>query len=154
MRTLLVGLDNPHAEDPGMALYPLPRGATGDRVCGLIAEVVDGYTIADYLRDFGRANLYPVGRAFAGRGATQVDRLMARWVLAYARAAGFQNLVIFGDRLLRAFDLERGSGWPKVHHLPHPSGRNTYYNDQRHRREAGELLAGLRERRHEDTADS
>lgn len=51
-RTWLVGMNNPYSTDPGYALYPEPRGATGDRLC----RVILGMKPQEYLRHFIRRN--------------------------------------------------------------------------------------------------
>ncbi len=72
-RPLLVGLDNPHSNDPRMALYPTPN-TTGARLVDLIGETVHNYSRQEYLRDFSRTNLYPTKRAVIGAGSVRADR--------------------------------------------------------------------------------
>ena len=51
-RVLLVGEVNPYGADPRMALYHLPRGASGDR----LREIL-GLDDATYIRRLSRVNL-------------------------------------------------------------------------------------------------
>ncbi len=171
MRTLLVGLDNPHSGDPKHALSPLPAGATGGRIVEFIQENLTEYTVRDYLRDFDRVNLYPSKAAATGKGATKLDRLMAKWCLIYSVASGHQNIVLFGNRVRSAFsDIVELADEPvlncqtidadwltKGHRItfytmPHPSGRNRWYNDKRNQLLVADRLANLRERRHRERA--
>jgi len=158
MRTLLVGLDNPHSNDPKNALAPLPSEATGGRIVELIQQSLPDYTIKDYLREFHRINLYPIKMAASGKGATKADRMMAQWCLMYAMRAGYENVVLFGNRVKAAF-ADIAPEWPNdcdycrvgdtisFWYVPHPSGRNRFYNDVRNRVKVGLLLSNLRERR-------
>jgi len=169
MRTLLVGLDNPHSTDPKNALAPLPANATGSRIVEMIQTSLTDYTMRDYLRDFDRLNLYPIKAAASGKGATKTDRLMAQWCLMVAVVAGYDNIVLFGNRVRAAFadiveldaDLALDyrtidADWlVKGHRLtffavPHPSGRNRWYNDKRNQVAVGDTLMRLRERRHKE----
>ena len=161
MRTLLVGLDNPHSGDPKRALAPLPSDATGGRIVDLIQTSLTDYTMKDYLRDFDRVNLYPIKMAASGKGATKTDRLMAQWCLMYAMRGGYENVVLFGNRVKAAF-ADITPEWPNESdycrvgdtisfwYMPHPSGRNRWYNDKRNQLLVGERLAQLRERRHRE----
>lgn len=56
-KPLLVGESNPYGSDPKFALYPEPRGASGDRLCRMIMGLSDG----TYMARFDRVNLC-VGR--------------------------------------------------------------------------------------------
>lgn len=159
MRTLLVGLDNPHSKDPSMALYPLPREATGWRIVQLIKQHDDDYSKGKYLLDFARCNLHPVGRAPSGAGARAKDRDAAMFVMYMAAQLNVDEVVAFGRRVTGAFSefctppeflqskpIERGHRIVRLWSLPHPSGRNYWYNDIDNARAAGRLLCDLRHR--------
>ena len=177
MRTLLVGLDNPLSDDSTKALLPIPERGSGGRIVELIEAglkadgMAESYSVRDYLRDFHRVNLYPIRQAATGKGATKLDRLMAQWCLMYAVVAGYQNIVLFGNRVRSAFAdivelgaedtldcqiidadwFERGH---KIafHTVPHPSGRNRFYNEPENCLLVGRRLADLRERRNKERA--
>lgn len=160
MRTLLVGLDNPHSTDPTMALFPRPIGATGDRIVKLIRSAVSPYPTHHYLSDFARCNLYATGRAATGRGRTAIDHQLAGHVLLLADALGAQNVVAFGRRVSEAFSpycamvpdycksivIKFRDRPLELFTLPYPSGRNYWYNDEKNYEQAGAVLAGLRDR--------
>lgn len=118
---LLLGEANPYyAGDDGMALYPLPRGASGHRLMTLL-----GLSVDDYLRLFDRANLC------RGVWATSVARVRAVEVLAEGRPV----VVTLGARVARALGCEfrphtvQRSGNTAVAVLPHPSGRSRHWSE-------------------------
>lgn len=157
-KALLVGLDNPHNLDPRCALSPYPEDKTGGQIVKLIDEVlVDPYTPRMYLRDFARLNMYPTRRAAEGRGRTKNDFDAFAQVLYLTDITNPPDVVMFGQRVVDAFNsmLEEDLTWLKscvvigaarrrFWALPHPSGRNYWYNDVDNRRAAGELLRSLR----------
>jgi hypothetical protein len=162
MRTLLVGLDNTQTGDPTTALHPLPETGSGGRIVDLIRAAMGDYNMGMYLRDFHRVNLYPGKLAASGKGATKMDRLMAAWCTMYAVEAGYDNIVVFGNRVRSAFaevvDLSKVKNCDCLNIrlsgrlvtfwvVPHPSGRNRWYNDFNNCELVGELLFRLRERR-------
>ncbi len=167
MRTLLVGLDNPHSINPRDALLPAPGigNGTGGRIVEMIREgaprALADYSLEDYERDFDRVNLYPVQNAINGKGATKADRMMAQWCLMYAMRGGYENVVLFGNRVKAAF-ADVTPEWPNdsdycrvgdtisFWYVPHPSGRNRFYNEPANRKAIGKRLATLRERRREE----
>ncbi len=162
--TLLVGLDNPHSRDPRFALYPAPAGCAGYRLHHFIATEASAnhrYSRAQYLKDFDRVNLYPSGRAKNGKGATEMDRAMGSWVVMYADQGEHRAVVLFGERVRLAVNHlvelvpEEGEDIAFAEHqgasgtiifcsMPHPSGRNHWYNDVEHKQLAGRILAGFR----------
>ena len=169
MRPLLVGLDNPHSVNPRDALLPTPGigNGTGDRIVELIRESeprnLSEYSIENYERDFDRVNLYPIQNAVNGKGATKADRMMAQWCAMYAVQGGYQNVVLFGNRVWGAFaDIVQGTDEKTLVRLgnrdlmfwvvPHPSGRNKFYNAADNRKSVGKCLASLRERRQKERA--
>ena len=161
MTTLLVGLDNPHSEDPRFALYPRPEGATGDRIVELIAEHLGEYQAAAYLQDFVRANLYGIRRAATGPGQKRCDVDQAANVMLLAAAHHSDDVVLFGRRVTEAFEVFSGRKLENMESavneycerpvrfwsVPHPSVRNAWYRKKRNRQQAGKLLASLRARK-------
>ena len=160
--TLLVGLDNPRSSDPRFALCPAPAGCTGYRIFDMVADQVPAYRRAQYLKDYSRVNLYPVGHAKNGKGATEMDRAMAGWALLYADQGEHAAVVLFGERVRLAFnhlvelvpeegeDIAFGqhqaaSGTIIFCSMPHPSGRNHWYNNTEHKQLAGRILAEFRD---------
>lgn len=157
-KPLLIGLDNPHSHDPRHALYPYPEHMSGGRIVKLIDDVtVDPYTMRMYLRDFRRTNIYPTRRAAEGRGRTKHDLDAFAQIIILADIIDATDVVMFGQRVVDAFNsmyeeeltwlnslIVAGSPHRRFWALPHPSGRNYWYNDADNRRAAGELLAALR----------
>lgn len=118
-RVLLVGEGNPYSARPHDALYPLPRGASGDRLRNLM-----GLTDVEYLR-FARCNLC-VGTSFTLREA----RPRAELLSAYWRG----QMVLCGAKAASAFDLPtepfktHDVGGTAVYVIPHPSGLSRAWN--------------------------
>lgn len=129
MKPLIVGEVNPYGSDPVFALYPLPKGASGDRLCRIL-----GMSHAEYLRTFDRANLC------AGEWSLREARLKAEWLILDGRAA----FLLLGRKVAYAFQLGktpffqchygveqvRNGKWvrPAFLLLPHPSGRCRAWN--------------------------
>lgn len=147
-RPVLVGMNNPISADPEHALYPHPPGCAGARLFHMLEEQLPNIKRRDYLQAFERVNLVTGDwSATAGRrGAAELlPRLTGRMVC------------LLGRDVLQSFGLHRGHvaaplawqhtlgltggfGWCLV---PHPSGRNTWYNDKENRTRTGRLLATL-----------
>lgn len=119
MKPLLIGEANPYGSDPEFALYPAPRGCSGDRLCRLVMQLDPD----DYLERFDRMNLCP----------REWDLLEARGraalLLVDARARG-APVVLLGAKVTRAcgsafepFTVLSGTDLvPTRAVLPHPSG--------------------------------
>lgn len=147
MKPLLLGANNPLSDDPEFDLYPYPEGSAGHRLWRLLPE---GTSRAQYLAAFDRRNL-----------------LRAReWSAAEARRAAQALLPDLVGRLVVVLGTEVRSalGLPKVEPLsineswlhptgspdlpvelrwaalPHPSGRNLWYNNEANRLRASDLL--------------
>lgn len=124
MRPWIIGESNPHQKpgaDPSHKydLFPLPKGASGHRLCKLVL----GMEMTTYLRSFVRRDL-----------------LTEKWTVAAARKAaaevwkesGRAPLVLLGAKVSAAFGLayipfssiDHGcvEGLRKVVIIPHPSG--------------------------------
>jgi hypothetical protein len=119
----LVGESNPHSEDPEFALYPAPKGSSGERLCKVL-----GMDPKEYLRTFERRNLLQGDKWDAAEAAKT-----ARGILLESKGA---PIVMLGRRVGQAFGLEdvpffdaypMGGGSLAVL-LPHPSGRNREWN--------------------------
>lgn len=127
-RIVLVGESNPYGADPDMALYPLPREASGNRL-----RVILGLTDNQYLGEHDRVNLCE-GRWSVPRATEQA--------LAIHQAREGCGIVLCGVRVVGAFAraatysvnafplcrvVEEGGRWYLA--IPHPSGRNRVWND-------------------------
>lgn len=145
-RPLLVGMNNPISLLPEHALYPAPDGCAGARLWRLL-ESETGAGMRDYLRAFERVNLV-TGPWDAGVARCAADDLQDS-----GRLRG-RRVVLLGREVARAFafgSLKYPVPWlnPLVgegtifYPLPHPSGRNTWYNSEDNRRAAAQLLAYL-----------
>ena len=129
-RVLLVGEDNPRGSDPRMALFFLPREASGNRL-----RVVLGLSDVDYMRRCARVNLC------AGRWSDREARERAQ-IIREANLARLAQIpwtgevaILLGSKVRRALDgppafevviPERG---PVLVGLPHPSGRCLVWNE-------------------------
>lgn len=139
---ILVGEDNPHSIAPRHALYPLPVGSAGGRLCRLIMEM-DPKT---YIRRFQRVNLCGSGRWSAASAREHAD------IIRLAAWDNHSTLVLLGAKVCHAFGihyapftstsdgrsgtfgkLTQGIGGcaPMPAHviLPHPSGRSRAWNE-------------------------
>lgn len=124
-KPLLVGINNPLSDDPEHALYPYPPNCTGARVHRLLMPM----TRSEYLNTFDRTNMVEGALWTAKRARDNVARIRAlmsgrRSVLLGAevhRALGFAKLA-----RLRWHKLDDA----RFILLPHPSGRNHWYNDR------------------------
>ncbi len=155
-KVLLVGLDNPRSDDPSNALFPLPKESSGGRLVSLIQERESWYTARHYLRDYFRTNLYPTRRAPEGKGTIKADRDAFAFLRHYVEVLDAEDIVLFGSRTVAAFNslYDEDLDWcgsrvinegriRRFWALPHPSGRNRWYNDSDNREAASKLLAYL-----------
>ena len=135
-RVLLVGELNPYGSRPELALFHLPRGASGDRLRALM-----GLSDVDYHRYLSRANLC--------EGKWELSRARGRAaVLAATRSE--EVFVLLGSRVQLAFEgplnfsvtsVAGGRGKIVMVSLPHPSGRNLMWNDPETRARVPRILA-------------
>lgn len=163
MKPILVGMNNPISTRPGHELYPAPDHCTGHRLWQMLNSRT-GASRLQYLECFERRNLV--------RGL-QWDRLAARArayeVVQELRGSG-RTVVLLGQSVREAFhyvltdleinDYEAGSrpyqgGLPPllVHpqvaggvawrQIPHPSGRNLWYNSEENRKVVELLMEEL-----------
>lgn len=132
---VLVGMNNPHSDDPRLDLAPFPTGSAGHRLWSTIREF---YPIgrAQYLRDFPRRNLLRARRWSRRAALAAVPELLA--------AVGNRGMIALGAEVrdltgisgdLPAATWDRGSAW-----LPHPSGRCLWYNETGNRLLAARFL--------------
>lgn len=134
MRPLLVGEDNPHSDDPRMALHVRPAGAAGSRLAGIL-----GLGHAEYLRTFDRENLL--------RHAPKWDKQRARDRAVEILSRGPTLVVVLGAKVADAFGVPfktfavvRGA-IATYAVLPHPSGRCHIWNDPATKQQARDCVA-------------
>jgi hypothetical protein len=119
VKPILVGELNPYGADPRHALFPLPAGASGDR----LREIL-GMGLGEYLRTFDRVNLC------VGKWSLREARRKAGELLA-----DHSTLILLGARVCAAFShpyrpfrIWRLPARTFVV-LPHPSGRCRAWNE-------------------------
>ena len=145
-RPILLGMADPHSDDPRHALAPDPPGCSGWRLWKMLYEA-RGVEKDEYLVRFDRRNLCG-GRSWDADAAVIRGR-----ELAATLAGSGRTVVALGQRVWWALGFKRVPA-PKpassVHsngcrwiYLPHPSGMNVWYNDALNRWTAGALLAEL-----------
>ncbi len=144
-RPLLVGLHNPLSPKPEHALYPRPEGCTGWRLLRMLGPA---YTERDYLRAFDRVDLLDHheqvgGKGYAARlrhgGGRLVDGIVSRKSLRVVLLGAdvwrslFEGLPPWLTWTERSVVGREGFriGWSVLFlALPHPSGRNRWYQDR------------------------
>lgn len=145
MKPLLIGMNNPVSSRPGFELYPLPTGCTGHRIYEMLREILPDIRRDQYLTTFERRNLV-VGPVFDKATARNAAADITKELWGSRR-----TVVLFGRDVQLAFgippllvtpQLIGGTNWIQV---PHPSGRNLWFNDTRNRRRVGRVLAALYE---------
>jgi hypothetical protein len=136
-------MNNPVSTLPGHELYPLPEGCTGNRLWKLL-HARTGASMSQYRDTFERRNLV--------RGV-DYDRTRAKAraheIMCEVEGTG-RVVVLLGKDVLRAFrvippllihpQVIGGCTWRQ---LPHPSGRNMWYNDEDNKKLAELLLEEL-----------
>lgn len=124
-----------------LPLYPVPERSAAGRLCAMLALGRTGY-----LRTFARANLldlypgptFPLGRAReAAEGVAQ--RLAPRPLILLGRGVA-QAFAFPHSELMRWEDSLLGSTLIRAAVLPHPSGRNLWYNSPANREQVGVWL--------------
>ncbi len=121
-KPILVGEYNPYGSDPYYALYPMPQGCAGERLC---CDILGMYK-KDYLEVFDRTNLC-AGSWSITKAREKAESLRGRYA------------VLLGSKVCAAYDVPfepfasqypgtpEGGGGILV--LPHPSGRNRMWSD-------------------------
>ncbi len=148
-RPLLIGQAPGPRTDPELPLFPVPNTSTGGRL-----KEIMGIRRYEYLRIFERINLlptfpgqhkrddkFPIASArlaaaamrslLAGRVVILVGRNVAR---AFGHVEEFHQWVDWAVR--RPCKIARDNPYCRVAVIPHPSGRNHWYNDQANREAA------------------
>lgn len=128
-RAVLVGLNNPHSTDPRAALVPWPAGCTGHRLYELIKSRIPDFTRGHYLKGFVRRDLV-YGPLCSEETAKEGADVLVKEFWGSGR-----TLVLLGEDVRKALCHPRVPIHPQViggcvfRQIPHPSGRNTWYND-------------------------
>ncbi len=143
MKPIIIGMNNPVSSAPGHELFPYPPGCTGHRLLSMLQSRLPDVRRSDYLETFERRNLV-VGSIYDKRAAQRAAEVI------YAELWGSgRTVVLLGQDVRRAFghpplllhpQLIGGTTWRQ---LPHPSGRNMWYNDAKNREVAAVLLEEL-----------
>ncbi len=127
-KPILIGMNNPVNVGVGYELYPSPEGCTGHRLWRMLNERT-GASRSAYLDAFERRNL--VRHKLYDR---TIARLNAADIQRELRGTG-RHVVLLGREVQQAFahppllihpQVIGGCTWRQ---LPHPSGRNFWYND-------------------------
>jgi len=142
-KPILIGMNNPISSEDGHQLYPYPEGCTGHRLWKMLQGRLPHVSRRAYLETFERRNLV-TGRSWSSAlGRDEAARISAE-LFGVDRV-----VVLLGEDVRRCFGHPRlliepqiigGTTWRQ---LPHPSGRNMWYNSSRHRELAGLLLEEL-----------
>jgi hypothetical protein len=142
-KPLLIGINNPVSPEPEFALYPRPAGCTGHRIYEMLQSRIPSVTMENYIERFERRNLLSTtvpSKVLARESAAKIEQELwgsGRVVVLF----GADVALAFGHpRLLLHPQLIGGTTWRQV---PHPSGRNTWYNDQSNKFLVASLLEDL-----------
>ena len=142
-RPVLIGMNNPLHSEPRYALFPYPEGCTGHRIFSMLETRVPGLTRKQYLDAFDRRNVVngkTWDKKLAREGAAKLEQEF--W-------GSGRTIVLLGNETVAAFAHPRlllhpqvigGATWRQV---PHPSGRNLWYNDATNRELVARLLEDL-----------
>ena len=147
MKVLLVGLDNPQSSDPRHALFPRPAGCTGDRLLGIIQSVDAEFSMSEY-HAVPKTNLFPVGACPKKFKAVYLVEA-GQHLRAQLRGRGAKIVLLGNDVRAAVFQTATAPEKPgefvkffgaEYAWIPHPSGRNHYYNDPKHVKKIGKFL--------------
>jgi len=141
-RPILIGMNNPLSDEPAHALYPHPPGCTGHRILEML-QSVSSVTRGQYLTTFERHNLV-TGQQWSVHRGRQGAALL--WPVLEGR----RWVAILGREGAKALDLE--GPWLQWQEtllgtryclIPHPSGRNYWYNDTSNRQAVARRLQDM-----------
>jgi hypothetical protein len=140
-RPVIVGMNNPHSDDPKFDLMPFPSGSAGHRLWKMLDDVRPTWR-RDYCDKFMRINLLR---------ATTWNLAAAREQLSCVLEAipDGSTVLLLGRDVQRVFQVSTEPMARERRHnlnlvsVPHPSGRNLWYNDPKNRKRVGRLLERL-----------
>lgn len=137
MRPLLIGMNNPLSQDSGYALWPDPPGCTGHRIWKMLPMTQD-----EYLEAYERCNLVEGLEWSTARARSAAGHMLARMHGRRSIVFGAAVRDVLGLKSLAPATWNRlGLGEAsQVALLPHPSGRNLWYNVPRNRAKASRIL--------------
>lgn len=148
MNPLLVGMNNPYGADPKYALYPHPPLSAGGRFYALVEEAV-GLSRGEYVKRFDRINVVD------GPWSMQLARKRAPLLMVMVQ--DYRQVILLGRDVQNAFGMHDIAPMhersvivrlvPRIettfYCIPHPSGRNQWYNDPANRGSVIELIRRL-----------
>ncbi len=141
-KVVLLGMNNPLGTRPEHALYPYPPGCTGWRIWDMISSKLE-ISKSQYLRAFERVNMIDSRTWDKKRAKLRIPELVERFQDRTVVVFGAQPRSVLGlPELLIHPQMIHGVTWRQ---LPHPSGRNLWYNDQTNRELAACLLVEMYE---------
>ena len=147
-KPILIGMNNPISFESGHELFPAPEGCTGHRLWRLLTART-GASRKDYLETFERRNLVR-GSVFIKMAARTRAAEITRELFGSGRV-----VVLLGREVQSAFAIPPLLVHPQViggctwRQLPHPSGRNMWYNEPENVRVAELLMEELYVQFHE-----
>jgi len=130
MKAVLLGMNNPVSSNPKFALYPYPPGCTGARILKLLQRRLPDVGRREYLEAFDRTNLLSK-LVWNKREAQDAAITFLKDVAPGLRG---RTVVVFGAEVRKLLGLEEKLIEPiemegvVYRQLPHPSGRNYWYN--------------------------
>lgn len=142
MKPILIGMNNPVSTTAGHELYPAPDGCTGHRLWKMLNARTEA-SCQEYLDVFERRNLVR-GMVYDKKLAT----MAAERIYAELWGSG-RTVILLGRDVQKAFghppvllhpQLIGGTHWRQI---PHPSGRNPWYNEKKNQDLVGVLLEEL-----------
>jgi hypothetical protein len=153
VKPLLLGMCNPLSDDPEFDLYPYPEGSAGWRLWKMLPE---GTTRAQYLDVFDRRNLLHQrtwDQKAAREAAVEIIASLAfRPIIVVLgsqvrSALGLPNAepLVLREDMASATRVDGAACQAIVRWLPvpHPSGRNRWYNEPGNRERVGATLLEL-----------
>lgn len=142
MKPVIIGMNNPLSSDPKYALFPHPPGCTGYRLWKML-EARTGVFRAEYIQVFERRNLVPTKEWCAVTANVNARSMLPE--------LGGRTVLLLGNEVRKAFGVPpllvhpQEIGGVTWRQLPHPSGRNRWYNDPENVRLAEVLMQDLYE---------
>lgn len=143
IRPILVGMSDPQGET--RPLSPAVPGRAGARLVSFMQAVDPSVTSEQYDEAFIRVNLCDVAWGLGSAADTASALKHFVWGLP-----GKVEVVVLGSDTWQAFKFAADHPWVYPHRfgatwrcLPHPSGRNRWYNEEPNRLVAGMLLLDL-----------
>lgn len=157
MSALLVGLDNPQSSDPRYALYPAPSGCTGHNIMRMMQLAKPDMTLRQYV-NIPKINLLPI--ATVPRGRKQWLQQAGQNLVEQLRNSSYTHVVLLGNDVRNSVlpyvlhgakfpgelkwihDTTAVDGEPNfsIAWVPHPSGRNHWYNARGRKKRVGKFL--------------